>query len=312
MADETTIYPREEVEAAWREFQRLGAEEENWAAWADLFTDDALYEEHNLGTFNGRAQIKDWIVSVMADYAAMTVWIEWSIIDGNRIGFYVWNNLPDPTGTGKRFGFPNTTFLEYAGNGKFRWEADYYNPHDAETVFRAWLDAGGRRSTPKDHTLRGIEDWAPAPPEPAFAREEIEAEFQKYRERAALAVATGDWDQWAAQFTDGAHYREHHYGYFRSKAEINKWINDVMQPFPTMEFPPSFALIDGNRLSALIPNILPAPEGDDGYYGFDVNTILHYAGNGRWSYEEDVYSPAEAQAAVTRWIKAGGVIPGMA
>ena len=68
-----------------------------------------------------------------------------------------------------------------------------------------------------------------------------------------------------------------------------------MQPFPTMEFPPSFALIDGNRVSALIPNILPAPEGDDGYYGFDVNTILHYAGNGKWSFEEDVYSPAEAE-----------------
>ena len=75
MADEK-VYPREEVEAAWREFRRLGADEENWVEWADLFTDDALYEEHNLGTFHGRPQIKEWIVSVMADYAAMTVWID--------------------------------------------------------------------------------------------------------------------------------------------------------------------------------------------------------------------------------------------
>ncbi len=82
-----------------------------------------------------------------------------------------------------------------------------------------------------------------------------------------------------------------------------------MQPFPTMEFPVSWRLIDGNRVSALIPNILPAPEGDDGYYGFDVNTILHYAGNGKWSFEEDVYSPAEAQDVINRWIAAGGVIP---
>ena len=106
-------------------------------------------------------------------------------------------------------------------------------------------------------------------------------EFETYRRRAALAVENGDWDQWADQFTDDAHYREHHYGYFRSGAEIRAWIKSVMQPFPTMEFPPSFALIDGNRVSTLIPNILPAPEGDDGYYGFDVNTILHYAGNGQ-------------------------------
>jgi hypothetical protein len=82
-----------------------------------------------------------------------------------------------------------------------------------------------------------------------------------------------------------------------------------MQPFPTMEFPPSYALIDGNRVSALIPNILPTPEGDDGYYGFDVNTILHYAGDGKWSFEEDVYNPREAEDVVQRWIAAGGVIP---
>jgi hypothetical protein len=40
-----------------------------------------------------------------------------------------------------------------------------------------------------------------------------------------------------------------------------------------------------------------------------VNSILHYAGNGKWSYEEDVYNPREAQAVVEAWIAAGGVIP---
>jgi predicted SnoaL-like aldol condensation-catalyzing enzyme len=303
------VYPREEVEAAWADYQRLGVGTEDWAAWADLFTDDAHYEEHNLGVFDGKPAIKDFIVSTMKDYPAMTLWIEWAIVDGDRIGFYIWNNLPDPTGTGRRFGFPNTTFLEYAGDGKFRFEADYYNPADAERVFREWLEAGGRRSTPQDHSLRGIDGWAPEPRTPAFPRDEIEAEFAEYRARAAHAVATGDWDQWADQFTDDAHYREHHYGYFRSKDEIRGWINSVMQPFPTMEFPVSFHLIDGNRVSALIPNVLPAPEGDDGYYGFDVNTILHYAGDGKWSYEEDVYSPREAEDVIKRWIAAGGVIP---
>ena len=174
-----TDYPREEIEAAWAEYQRLGAIEENWAAWADLFTDDALYEEHNLGTYVGRDAIKQWIVSTMKEYAAMTVWIEWSIIDGNRIGLYIWNNLPDPTGTGKRYGFPNSTFLEYAGNGKFSFEGDYYNPDDAVRVFGEWLADGGKRDTPQDHSLHGIDGWNPAPPEPAFPRAEVEAEFEK-------------------------------------------------------------------------------------------------------------------------------------
>ena len=100
-----------------------------------MFTDDARYEEHFLGVFEGKAAISKFIVDVMKEYPAMTLWIEWSIIDGDRIGFYIWNNLPDPTGTGKRYAFPNTTFLQYGGNGKFSFEADYYNPADAERVF---------------------------------------------------------------------------------------------------------------------------------------------------------------------------------
>lgn len=302
-------YPREEIEAAWAEYKRRGVETHDWVAWAQMFTEDARYEEHNLGVFEGQKAIESFIVSTMKDYPAMTLWIEWEIIDGDRIGFYIWNNLPDPTGTGRRFGFPNTTFLEYGGDGKFRFEGDYYNPADAERVFREWLEAGGRRHTPPDRSLRGIDGWAPEPRTPAFPREEVEAEFAKYRERAALAVATGDWDQWADQFTDDAQYREHHYGYFNGQDEIRAWIKSVMKPFPTMQFPVSWYLIDGNRVSALIPNVLPPPEGDDGYYGFDVNTILHYAGDGKWSYEEDVYSVRDAEDAVRRWIAAGGVIP---
>jgi predicted SnoaL-like aldol condensation-catalyzing enzyme len=302
-------YSRDEIEAAWAEYQRRGVGEHDWPGWADMFTDDARYEEHFLGVFEGKSAIRTFIVDVMKEYAAMTLWIEWSIIDGDRIGFYIWNNLPDPSGTGKRYAFPNTTFLQYGGDGKFSFEADYYNPADAERVFAEWLQDGGKRDTPQDRSLRGVERWNPEPRTPAFPREEVEAEFEQYRKRAALAVETGDWDQWAAQFTDDAHYREHHYGYYRSQQEIRDWINSVMQPFPTMEFPPSYALIDGNRVSALIPNILPAPEGDDGYYGFDVNTILHYAGNGKWSFEEDVYNPREAEETVQRWIAAGGVLP---
>jgi len=123
-----TTYPREEIEAAFAEYRRLGVGEEDWPAWAKLFTDDALYEEHNLGVFKGQKAIEEWIVSCMKDYSTMTLWMEWYAIDGNRVALYIWNNLPDPTGTGKRFGFPNTTFLEYAGDGKFSFEGHVTGP----------------------------------------------------------------------------------------------------------------------------------------------------------------------------------------
>ncbi|MCU1396890.1 MAG: hypothetical protein JWM34_5318 [Ilumatobacteraceae bacterium] len=299
-------YERAEVEAAWAEFQKRGVQNEDWPGWANMFTEDAVYVEHNLGVFNGRQEIEDFIVPCMKDYPSMTLWIEWAAIEDDHIAFYIWNNLPDPKGEGKSYQFPNTTWLEYGGDGKFSYEGDYYNPADAEKVFTEWLTAGGRKSTPQDKSLEGIEGWAPPVPTPAFPREEVEAEFAKYRERGEIAVRTGDWDQWADQFTDDAHYREHHYGVFTSGADIRAWIKGVMQPFPTMIFPVKWSTIDGNRVNALIPNILPAPEGDDGYYGFDCHTILHYAGNGKWSYEEDLYNPKEAGEVVEKWLAAGG------
>ncbi len=306
---EQPTHPRAEVEEAFAEFRRRGEQAMDWPAWADLFTDEALYEEHHLGTFEGRPAIAEWIDACMRDYPTMTLWVDWVLIDGNHVSFSIWNNLPDPTGTGRRFGFPNTTFLEYAGDGRFRWEADFYNPADAERVFKDWIAAGGRRHTPPDPTLRGMDGWSRDPVATVFPRDEVERELKAYRQRGVIAVETGDWNQWADQFTDDAYYVEHHYGRFEGQAAIRNWINGVMQPFPTMEFPIELALIDGNRVSCLIPNVLPDPAGGDAYFGFDVNTILHYAGNGKWSYEEDVYNPREAERAIRRWVKAGGQIP---
>jgi predicted SnoaL-like aldol condensation-catalyzing enzyme len=302
-------FERAEVEAAFADFCRRGVGSYDWPGWASIFTEDALYEEHFMGTFHGAATITEWIVAAMKDYPAMSLWMEWVAIEDDHICFYIWNNLPDPTGGTERYGFPNTTMLRYAGHGKFDWEADFYNPADAEKVFVAWLTAGGRKHTPMNRSLEGIEGWLPEPSTEAFSREEIEREFEAYRARGRLAVETGDWDQWADQFTDDARYLEHHYGRFEGQAAIRAWITGVMKPFPMMAFPLKVAVIEGNRVGAIIPNVLPDPSGGDGYFGFDVNVVLHYAGNGKWSYEEDVYNPREAQDVITAWIAAGGVIP---
>lgn len=304
-------YERSEIEAAFEEYRKRAepSGQTDWAEWAAMFTEDALYVEHHLGTFRGRQEITDWIVSCMADYSAMTTWIEWHQIDDDRVCFYVWNNLPDPTGEGRHFQFPNTSILTYAGNGLFSEQHDFYNPADAERVFTEWIQAGGRRDTPQDKSLKGIPGFQPPVPTPAAPREEVERELHLYRERGNKAVATGDWNQWADQFTDDANYLEHHYGRFAGQAAIREWINGVMQPFPSMEFPIVWHSIEGNRVCALIPNVLPDPKGGPDGYGFDVNVILHYAGNGKWAYEEDVYNPKDAERVIGEWVAAGGVIP---
>lgn len=302
-------HPRPEVEGAFAEFVRRGVGERDWPAWAALFSDDALYVEHNLGTFEGRPAIARWIDEAMAPFPAMTFTIDWHVIEGDRVAFYIWNHLPDPAGGDTRYSFPNVSLIDYAGDGRWSREEDFYNPADADRVVGDWFRAGGSRATPPDHSLPAIPDHTPEPhPEP-HDRIEVEAAFHRYVERGRLAVETGDWETWSKQFVEDARYYEHHYGRFQGRGEIKDWIVGVMQPFPEMDFPTEWYGIDGNRVVFVAQNRLPDPTGGNAVFQFPVAVILHYAGDDRWSYEEDCYNPDEAPKVVMEWIAAGGRLP---
>ena len=83
-----TTYPREEVEAAFRQQRELN-DQQRWAEYCDLFTDDGVYVEHEMGTFVGPEAIKEWIIPTMAPLvdAKWEYPMEWFTIDGNRIIF---------------------------------------------------------------------------------------------------------------------------------------------------------------------------------------------------------------------------------
>lgn len=288
---------RAETEEAFAEYKRL-AERGDWARWADLFTEDALYEEHWLGTFRGRDAIKSWIVDLSVTNRC-SVWIEWQMFDENRVCVYAWNNFPDPTGTGRRFTIPSSSLLEYAGEGKFSWEGDYYNGSETESLIRGWQEVGGGPHMSKDFDLRGVEGWAPDPPAVVFPRREIEQAFERYCERRAAAVENHRWDAWSEVFTRDAVYRNHRLGRVDGQAQIRDFADEMLTAPPVCAFQHKLRLIDGNRVSALARILVPdAAGGSD--HGFDVNTILHYAGDGRWSYAEDLYNPIEAVAARQR------------
>jgi uncharacterized protein (TIGR02246 family) len=151
----------------------------------------------------------------------------------------------------------------------------------------------------------------------AFTRDEIERAFADYQAAGATAGRTGDWASWADLFTEDATYVEHHYGRLEGREAIRSWISETMATFPGNRmplFPIDWYLIDEDRgwVVCQVENRMDDP-GDGSVHQASNITILHYAGDGRWSYEEDVYNPAHFVTMLAGWqerVDALGCAPG--
>ncbi|HXC49649.1 MAG TPA: nuclear transport factor 2 family protein [Candidatus Limnocylindrales bacterium] len=121
-----TTFPIDEVESAFRTYWQTGAVGENWDAWADLFTEDALYVEHVLGNLHGREEIRAWIKPIMAQYGELYTVYEWHMVEpSGRAIVYMQNRRDRPGGEGT-LDFPGITILQYAGGGKWSKEEDFW------------------------------------------------------------------------------------------------------------------------------------------------------------------------------------------
>lgn len=141
-----------------------------------------------------------------------------------------------------------------------------------------------------------------------WAREELEQAFDRYQAAALKGAQEGDWRDWADLFTLDATYFEHQYGRFWGREAIYRWISGVMEPFPAngmTAFPITWYTIDEDK-GWIICEVMNRMEdlGDGVIYQEPNITILHYAGNGLFSYEEDAYDRQRMGEMVVRWIKA--------
>jgi SnoaL-like domain len=166
---------RAEVAAAFEHFLDLGARGRDWPSWAGVFTADAVYTEHCLGRYVGADAIRSWIVAAMEPVACMTFSVEWFVIDGPLLSFWIWNHLPDPSGEGREFAFPNLSILEYAGDHRWRSEEDFYDPAWAEGPVGAWFRSGGRPGLVAQPALRPRTPSHPRPPDPPPPRPVVDA-----------------------------------------------------------------------------------------------------------------------------------------
>jgi hypothetical protein len=130
-----------------------------------------------------------------------------------------------------------------------------------------------------------------------FSRAEIEDAFRHFQEAADRSAKSGDWREWSECFTEDAEYYEHHYGRMQGRQAIYDWIQQTMtEPlFAEMrDFPIDWYMVDEDRgwIMCQVANVMDDP--GDGSDHREYNwTLLQYAGNGQFSYEEDMYNPNE-------------------
>jgi hypothetical protein len=141
-----------------------------------------------------------------------------------------------------------------------------------------------------------------------WSREELEQAHARYVAVAQEAGRTGNWRPWADMFTDDAVYLEHHYGRFEGREAIHEWISRTMAEWPNSEmtqFPHDWCVCDEERGRWIcqIENRFDDPGDGQVYQQYNI-TILQYAGDGRFSSEEDVYNPALFAPVVKAWIAA--------
>ena len=122
-------FDRDEVETAFRNYWQLGAVGEDWDAWCDkCFTEDVTYIEHILGDKDGREAVRAWIKPTMAEYGEIYTAYEWHMVgDGGRVVVYMQNRRDNPEPGAPPIDFPGMTVLEYAGDGRFSLEEDFWS-----------------------------------------------------------------------------------------------------------------------------------------------------------------------------------------
>jgi hypothetical protein len=157
-------YDRDEVEAAFRNYWRLGAVGEDWDAWCDeCFTTDVTYVEHILGSKHGREEVRAWIKPTMEEYGEIYTAYEWHQVgDDGRVVVYMQNRRDNPEPGGAPIDFPGITILQYAGDGKFSLEEDFWSlPEGIDTAKR--YAAACKQHAPDLRAERTRDNWGNGP-----------------------------------------------------------------------------------------------------------------------------------------------------
>jgi ketosteroid isomerase-like protein len=126
-------------------------------------------------------------------------------------------------------------------------------------------------------------------------REEIQAVVDRYhelRERIDAGLEPDGFGALADFYTEDAVYIDAAWGRIEGKAAIAAWLKDSMVGLGDWKFPVEFTAIDGDNVVVKWTQIVPGAKSDGRPWSQSAYSRLIYAGDGKFSYEEDLYNMA--------------------
>ncbi|MSW99838.1 MAG: DUF4440 domain-containing protein [Actinobacteria bacterium] len=147
---------------------------------------------------------------------------------------------------------------------------------------------------------------------PTYPDEEVVAALDAYVDlRNRIAAGQATWTDLAELFTDDAVYIDPAWGRLQGKENLLEFLDESMRGLEGWEFPIEFTAISGNTVVIKWTQQLPVPRADGTRYEQSGISTLVYAGDGKFSYEEDMLNMAHVIEDLTAsgWRPGEGFVP---
>ena len=143
---------------------------------------------------------------------------------------------------------------------------------------------------------------------PRFTRDEIEQQWAHYQKVARRCGPAGDWDEFVELYTEDAVMVVSGGVRIGGREAMRRWYRQAFAAEPMRSlhyYPVEWDMIDEHRgwVSCQFWNRMADP-GDGSVHEFSCFSLLKYAGDGQWSFEEDKLDPAEMETCLQGWLEA--------
>jgi hypothetical protein len=126
-------------------------------------------------------------------------------------------------------------------------------------------------------------------------REEVKSTVDRYHElrrRIDEGLEPDAFGALADFYTEDAVYVDGAWGRLEGRATIARWLVDSMVGMEDWKFPVEFTAVEGDDVVVKWTQIMPRTRPDGTPYRQSGYSRMIYAGDGRFSYEEDTYNMA--------------------